>query len=121
MWRGKWPNWFQLAGIPLPGTRSRHRDIMQRAEEFDPNDYYLSPTDGHLAKLYVQCTQEIFDADSNSTWRRTYIRNRSPLMLRAANWVLESIPNDREASGSEVAAMVVKWPLSCVLILLLVS
>lgn len=95
---------------------------MQRAKEFAAEDYYLSPFDGHLAKLFVQSTQEIYDASPNSTWRRTFIRNRSPLILQIANWALQSLPTDgREPSGQDMAMAALKWVPSCAAILFLVS
>ena len=95
---------------------------MQRAEMFPSDDYYLSPYDGHLAKLFVQSTQAIYDADPNSTWRRTFVRNQSPLILRVANWVLHSLPTDgREAESEDLFMMALKWIPSCVAILFLVS
>ena len=95
---------------------------MQRAKDFPSEDYYLSPYDGHLAKLFVQSTQAIYDANPNSTWRRTFIRNQSPLMLQVANWALYSLPtDDREVTGEELIMMGLKWIPSCVALLLLVS
>ena len=95
---------------------------MQRAKDFPSEDYYLSPYDGHLAKLFVQSTQAIYDANPNSTWRRTFIRNRSPLMLRVANWVLHTLPVDgREPTGEDVALMGLKWIPGCAALLFLVS
>lgn len=95
---------------------------MQRAKDFPADDYYLSPYDGHLAKLFVQCTQAIYDANPNSTWRRTFIRNRSPLMLQVANWVLHTLPtDDREVQGEDIAMMGLKWIPACVALLFLVS
>ena len=121
-WRIKWPNTYQFPGIIRPSNDRRHRDMMQRAKDFPSDDYYLSPFDGHLAKLFVQSTQAIYDADPNSTWRRTYIRNQSPLMLRVANWVLHSLPtDDREVKREDLVMMGLKWIPSCVAILLLVS
>jgi len=103
-------------------VKLRHRDIMQRAHDFPSYDYYLSPTDGHLAKLHVQCTQAIYDSEPNATWRRTFIRSQSPYLLRAANWVLYSLPtDDRDVTGSDLLMMATKWIPSCVLILFLVS
>ena len=94
---------------------------MQRAKDFAAEDYYLSPADGHLAKLFVQSTQEIYDANPNSTWRRTFIRNRSPWILRISNWVLEGLPRDgKEARGEDLALTGLKWIPSCVAILFLV-
>lgn len=110
-----------MAGILHEGKDSHHRDAMQRAKNFPSNDYYLSPIDGHLAKLFVQSTQAIYDANQNSTWRRTFIRNRSPLMLRVANWVLHTLPtDDGEVKGEDIALMALKWIPSCAAILLLV-
>ena len=121
-WRAKWPNAYQVAGIALPASNSHHRDMMQRAKDFPSDDYYLSPYDGHLAKLFVQSTQAIYDANPNSTWRRTFIRNQSPWILRVANWVLHTIPiDDQEVKGEDVAMVCLKWIPACAAILLFVS
>ena len=121
-WRAKWPNAYQVAGIPLPIGNSHHRDMMQRGKDFPSDDYYLSPFDGHLAKLFVQSTQAIYDANPNSTWRRTFIRNQSPWILRVANWVLQTLPtDDSEVKGEDVAMVGLKWLPACAAILLLVS
>ena len=121
-WRIKWPNTYQFPGIIRPSNDRRHCDIMQRAKDFPSEDYYLSPYDGHLAKLFVQSTQAIYDANPNSTWRRTFIRNQSPLILQVANWVLYSLPtDDREVKGEDLVMMGLKWIPSCVAIVLLVS
>jgi len=121
-WRWKWPNTYQEPSAPRSRDNRRHRDLMQRSQEYPMEDYYLSPFDGHLAKLFVQSTQAIYDANSNSTWRRTHIRNQSPLILQVANWVLRTLPtDDREATGEEIALVCLKWIPSCVAMLLLVS
>ena len=120
-WRAKWPNTYQLPGITRASNDRRHRDIMQRAKDFPSDDYYLSPYDGHLAKLFVQSTQAIYDANPNSTWRRTFIRNQSPFILQVANWVLHSLPtDDREVQSEHIVMMGLKWIPSCAAILLLV-
>ena len=120
--RAKWPNAYQLPGITRQGDDQHHRDLMQRSKYFPSDDYYLSPYDGHLAKLFVQSTQAIYDANPNSTWRRTFIRNQSPLILRVADWVLRSLPtDDSKVKGEDLAMMGLKWIPSCVAILLLVS
>ena len=95
---------------------------MGRSKYFMPGDYYLSPTDCHLAKLVVQCSQEVYDANPNSTWRRTFVRDASPLLLRVANWVLESIPNEnRPMTQEETTIVVAKWIPANMAILFLVS
>lgn len=121
-WRAKWPNAYKIAGVALASNDHHHRDMMQRAKSFPSDDYYLSPWDGHLAKLFVQSTQAVYDGNLNSTWKRTFIRNRSPLILRVANWVLHTLPtDDREVKGEDLAMMGLKWIPSCAAILLLVS
>lgn len=118
-WRIKWPNAYQKAGTIYARTSYHHRDVMQRGDDFPLDDYYLSPTDGHLAKLYVQCTQSIYDSKSNSTWKRTFIRNQSPLLLQASNFVLNT--RVKEVSGmsdGEKFWMAAKWIPSCAVILL---
>lgn len=95
---------------------------MGRATHFMPEDYYLSPTDFHLAKLMVQCSQEVYDANPNSTWRRTFVRDVSPLLLRVANWALESIPTEeRPMTGEEYVRVGAKWIPANIALLILVS
>ncbi len=47
---------------------------------------YISSWDGKASKLVVQATDEIYDNDITSTYRRTFIRNVAPRFLRLANW-----------------------------------
>lgn len=95
--------------------------MLRRAKDFSPEDYYLSPFDTHMAKLVVQCAQEVYDAQPNSTWRRTFIRNMSPFMLRVANWVLDTVPlEDRSMTAEEIFVLVAKWiPASAALLILM--
>ena len=51
-----------------------------------PDDRYLSPFDGRPRKLMVQATDEIYEGLNTSTYRRTFIRDVSPWMLRIALW-----------------------------------
>lgn len=95
---------------------------MARAKYFSPEDYYLSPFDCHLAKLVVQSAQEVYDAKPNSTWRRTFIRNMSPYILRVANWVLETVPiEDRSMTAEEMLVLIAKWIPASALLLILVG
>lgn len=95
---------------------------MQRAKDFSEEDYYLSPFDGHLAKLVVQTAQDVYDAEPNSTWRRTFIRDMSPFMMQVANYVLETVPrDDRPMTTNEIAALLIRWVPASVAILILVS
>lgn len=47
---------------------------------------YLSSWDGKISKLVVQATDDIYDNDITSTYRRTFVRNIAPAFLRLANW-----------------------------------
>ena len=124
-YRLKFPNIFHTARqLRQQRGRHHHRDLLSRAKTYDGEDYYLSPFDGHLAKLFVQCSQEIYDNDQSGSaqWRRTFIRNMSPLMLRVSNFVLNSVPeNDRDMTGSEIAHVWLWWVPCCCLLFILVS
>lgn len=39
-----------------------------------------------VSKLVVQSVDGIYDNNTGSTYRRTFIRNVAPLFLRIANW-----------------------------------
>jgi hypothetical protein len=53
------------------------------------SDRYLHHYNGYLRKLIVQCTDDIFEAKSNVTWSRTYVRKQAPLKVRMATWVID--------------------------------
>ena len=96
----------------------RHRDILQRVLDSPEEDRYLSPTDGHLSKLVVQAVDDVYDTQARTTWRRTFVRNVSPLMVRIANWAINSVPLDKALwSGEDWALVCAKWLLACVLLM----
>jgi hypothetical protein len=89
-WRFKRPHLYQLPAYQDPRTDSyRHRDPMFRVHNGPPDDRYLSPYDGHIAKLHVQATDELYDGPGTTTWRRTYVRNVAPLSRRIATWPID--------------------------------
>lgn len=53
------------------------------------DDRYLSPFDGHLAKLHVQSTDELYQGQGNTTWRRTYVRSVATWVERLATWPID--------------------------------
>lgn len=63
---------------------------MMRVYTGPVDDRYLSPWDGHLAKLYIQATDGLYDSHGTTTWRRTYIRNVAPWNVRIATWPIDS-------------------------------
>lgn len=100
----------------------RHRDIMQRVYEGLEDDRYLSPRDGHLAKLVVQASQDVYDGAANSTWRRTFVRNISPTYIRLANWPLSTVPTKSEHwTGNDWMIVCAKWLPTCAGMLFVVS
>ncbi|KAJ4385221.1 hypothetical protein N0V93_010282 [Gnomoniopsis smithogilvyi] len=72
--------------VPSP---YRYRDVMGRVTEVSYDDRYLHHETGELRKLIVACTDEIFSSESTVTWRRTYVRNCSPLTIRLATWIMD--------------------------------
>jgi hypothetical protein len=89
-YRFKYPHLYQLPAYQYDSIQSyRHRDSMGRVSNNQMDDRYLSPWDGHLAKLHVQATDALYDAPGTTTWRRTYIRNVAPLNVRIATWVID--------------------------------
>jgi hypothetical protein len=100
----------------------RHRDIMQRVYEGLEEDRYLSPWDGHLAKLVVQATQDVYDTAINATWRRTFVRNVSPSFIHLANWPFVSVPTKSENwTGDDWMVVCAKWFPACLGLFCVVS
>jgi hypothetical protein len=121
-WRWKYPNAYQMPGYSYPSSHLiRHRDCLQRVLDEREEDRYLSPFDGHLSKLVVQGTDDIYNSQSNSTWRRTFVRNVSSPLIRVANWAMNSVPADPSTWTFQDWSIVSgKWVLSCTVLLLLV-
>lgn len=67
----------------------RHVDFAGREKKLTYSDRYLHHNDGYLRNLIVACTDELFEAQGNTTWRRTYIRSAAPLKIRIATWVID--------------------------------
>lgn len=121
--RWKHPRYYQLPGLEFVSKIiARHRDSMQRVWTGTEDDRYLSPYDGHVAKLVVQATQEIYEGTQNSTWRRTFIRNVSPVYLQLANFPYTSVPTDSALwTSSDWAMVAAKWIPACAGMLCCVS
>ncbi|KAK0636050.1 hypothetical protein B0T17DRAFT_587350 [Bombardia bombarda] len=84
------PNHYQKPGwVYQDEQKYRHRDFAGRVCFKPLSDRYLHHHDGYLRNLIVQCTDDLFSAPSNSTWRRTYVRKVSPLKVRLATWVID--------------------------------
>lgn len=103
-------------------AQHRHRDVFERewAGDYDDRKYnrmtmsmfllimigYISSWDGKISKLVVQAVDDIYDGNTTSTYRRTFIRNSSPFYLRLANWPFNHIDpnknNGQPTSGGEI-------------------
>jgi hypothetical protein len=122
MWRWKYPNAYQMPGLRFESFEPhRHRDILQRILNAPEEDRYLSPWDGHLAKLVVQVVDDVYDVSAKSTWRRTFIRNVGSPIIRIANWAIDAVPVDNKTSSTEDWLVVgFKWVAACMALMILV-
>lgn len=71
-----------------------------------------------MSKLVVQAVDDIYDNSTNSTWRRTFIRNISPLYLRLANWPFNHIDYARYGgpSSDDWPLLIGKWFITSIAI-----
>ncbi len=80
-------------------------DGLDRKKVYDkPFDCYLDPVTGKIQTLYVQATESICQLSvnqPNATWKRTCIRNVSPVFLRVANMPFRFVPEDRRHDTSK--------------------
>ncbi|KAF2453803.1 hypothetical protein BDY21DRAFT_387942 [Lineolata rhizophorae] len=93
-----------------------HRDVMFRlTEHAESDDRYISPFDGRIKRVVVQCVDDIYDNNNNHvTWRRTFIRNVSPFYMRLANWPTDHVDMTRfQPTGDEWVWIIVKWIPAC--------
>lgn len=116
------PNSYQLAGHSYTARIEwRHRDAMRRIWNGVEDDRYLNPDDGRVNNLVVQTTNDVYDGPTNSTWRRTYIRNVSSIIVRVAQWPFTKVPNDSKQWSRENWTNVGLWWLpTCISLLVVV-
>jgi hypothetical protein len=100
----------------------RHRDAMRRVWKGYEDERYLRPEDGRAVDLIVQSTDDIYDGPSNSTWRRTYVRNISAFIVRVAHWPVRNVPNDpKKWTQRDWTTVCLWWIPASVCLLLVVS
>ncbi|EMD59138.1 hypothetical protein GGP41_009030 [Bipolaris sorokiniana] len=123
----KWgfPNFYRKPGL---GYRKlgqyRHRDCLDREWEGDYDDRYISAWDGKISKLVVQAVDDIYENNTGSTYRRTYIRNVAPIYMRLANWPFNHIDysaNNGQASGHDLMMLGLKWFVASCVITIFIS
>ena len=119
-WRS--PNSYQLAGRSYTGRiHWRHRDAMRRIWNGTEDDRFLNPDDGRVNALVVQSTNHVYDGPTNSTWRLTYVRNVSSIIVRVAQWPFQKIPRDGKQWSRESWTNVGLWWLpTCISLLIVV-
>jgi hypothetical protein len=93
-----WFSWSPPYSYQLPGyyylglgsvsesSQQKHRDVFRRKYTGAEDDRFINPIDGRVEKLVVQSKKEIYDHKNDTTWRRTYIGNNSPYIIRLAYW-----------------------------------
>ncbi|MCJ1262456.1 hypothetical protein MMC22_002326 [Lobaria immixta] len=117
------PNSYQLAGQSYTARDHwRHRDAMRRIWNGVEDDRYLNPDNGRVNRLVVQTTNIVYDGPTNSTWRRTYIRNASSIIVRVAQWPFTKVPRDSKQWSRENWTFVGLWWLpTCISLLVVMS
>ena len=111
------PHSVQEAGLKPDHSKTfRHRDGLGRIYEGPPDDRFLNPLDGTVKELVVQCTDALYRGHKNSTYKRTFIRNVSPITLQIATWPISHIydePRSRSKKLWDNIRWAVKWPIAC--------
>lgn len=115
------PSSYQLGGHSyISHGQRRHRDAMSRVWNKAEDDRYLNPDDARATTLVVQTTNPIYDGALNSSWRRTYVRNVSSLIVRVARWPFQNVPDDHEKWVQKDWITVGLWwlPTCCTLLII---
>jgi len=106
--------------------------VLKREEHYyHEENSFLDKNDGRLQPLIVQAVDMVLLESNNSTWRRTFVRNVSPLAARVANWAIDSahrrtsaevaVDGSQNRTHSDWAMLILRWPVSCIALMVLVS
>jgi hypothetical protein len=119
------PHFYRKPGLGYQKLgQHRHRDIFDREWTGDYDDRYISSWDGRVSKLVVQAVDEIYENNTGSTYRRTFIRNIAPVYMRLANWPFNHIDFSRTNGAiptDDMPLLCLKWFVASCLITLFVS
>lgn len=99
-----------------PTQNFHHRDAMDREYTGQKDSRYISPNDGKIKTLVVQCVDDILSGPGNGTWKRTYIRNVTQRAYKLAMWPFSHL-DMREGSietNEDWAFLIAKWIPTCV-------
>ncbi|KAH8712194.1 hypothetical protein GQ44DRAFT_830056 [Phaeosphaeriaceae sp. PMI808] len=115
----QFPNFYRKPGLGYQKLgKYRHRDIFDREWTGDYDDRYISAWDGRVSKLVVQAVDDIYDDNTTSTYRRTFIRNIAPLYMRLANWPFSHIDYSKtgKPTREDYPMLCLKWFVtSCII------
>lgn len=114
----KHPDWYYP-----PGPHYRHRDFLSRVANGAFDDRYISPWDGRIKKLVVQCTEDVYAGKGTSSYARTYIRNVGNKALRLANWPASHYDYEMGRYDGEggTGLMIAKWVPACLALTIMVK
>lgn len=98
------PKSYQLRQSNPDITVFRHLDVFRREYESRNDDVYLDPINGKIRKLFVQCTRAIYENPNDTSWRRTYVKDISPRIIRLAYWPYSGVPNSRSGRSKKRTA-----------------
>lgn len=114
------PHWVRRSGLMYDSnTVSRYRDILDREYKGQNDCRYISPKDGKIKALVVQCVDDILTGEANGTWKRTYIRNVAPRFYRLALWPFSHVDmrEGKLETQDDWIQLILKWiPTSTLLI-----
>lgn len=120
--------WFKAvhfhkrANLKYGQTLYRHRDAAGRVYQGVDEERFILTQDVHLARMLVQAADDIYKGDSSATWRRTFIRNKAPLMIRLANWPTNAVPSHRKHwTNQDWTRVALIWPVACLGLCIAVS
>ncbi|KAJ5893447.1 hypothetical protein N7495_005138 [Penicillium taxi] len=118
------PRSYKAAAYKDNEENFRHKDHFQRVFYGASGERFLDPEDGRVKELVVQCTDDVYRALKDAKYKRTSIRNVSPITLRITNWAMNSF-DDPRARGHfrtvDYLQVALKWPVSCLLLVYVVN
>lgn len=76
--------------------RLKYLDVFRRKTRDKVEDRSIDPVDGQLGILVVQATSIIYNERNRTTWRRTYMENVSPYIVRLAYWPTSKIAHSTD-------------------------
>jgi hypothetical protein len=77
-----------------------------------------------VSKLVVQAVDDIYENNTGSTYRRTFIRNSAPVYMRLANWPFNHIDfnrNNGNITSEDYPMLCLKWFIASCFITIFVS